>query len=576
VPGRVHVVHGDLTVLDCDVAVVPTDALVRVEDSWQGLVTQEEARAAVPEGWRGGSGARTLRIGRRDDDGPDRVLVEVATQGSRPVRWYVDGVREALDLAAGSGCRPAARRRRPLVGLPLVGTGLGGSGGRRGELIPPLLDLLHEQVEKLDLDAVLVTFNRSDYAAVQASRGDPTCGSAELPAELEEHAQRLAGLAARGELVPFLGAGVSASAGLPAWWELLERVADAGDLLADVDRRELHGLGPLDAAELLRTVLGDRAIEAVTRQLDARRHSLVHGLLASLRPGRVVTTNYDRLFELACARPLAGTGGLAVLPWDAVDPGRAWLAKMHGDVGHPDSIVLSRGDLLGHDLTRRPLSSLLQGQMLTGHLLFVGSSMTDDAVVRLAWEVRELQRAWEAPPRLVGTVLGLREEPLRARLWHDVLAFVPLRVGEGAPGDPEGLLPAFLDRLAQLASRERSYLLDPRYAGLVPEPLRPLRDALDRLGDVLAGLPPDVDPAATAHAEQALTAFGWRRPARGSGRRGESGQGEGGDVGVGRPPLGEVGQDEAHQRGELEPLPRVAAGDDDPARQGVEDEAPVR
>jgi hypothetical protein len=583
VPGRVHVVHGDLTALDCDVAVVPTDALVRVEDSWHDLVTQEEARAAVPEGWRGGSGARTVGIGRRDDDGPDRVLVEVATEGSRPVGWYVDGVREALELAAGSGCRPAARRRRPLVGLPLVGTGLGGSGGRRGDLIPPLLDLLHEQVERVDLDVALVTFDRSDYAAVQAARSDRTSLSAELPEELEEHAQRLAELAAGGELVPFLGAGVSAAAGLPAWWELLERVAEAGDLLADVDRRELYGLGPLDAAELLRTVLGERAIEAVRRQLDARRHSLVHGLLASLRPARAVTTNYDRLFERACARPLAGSGGLAVLPWDPLDPGRPWLAKMHGDVGHPDSIVLSRGDLLGHDLTRRPLSSLLQGQMLTGHLLFVGSSMTDDAVVRLAWEVRELQRAWEAPPRLVGTVLGLQKEPLRARLWHDVLAFVPLRAGlpeqggdEPADGDREGLLPAFLDRLAQLASRERSYLLDPRYAGLVPEPLRPLRDALVRLGDVLAGLPPDADPAATAHAEEALSAFGWRPSPGGSAGGREPGQGEGGDVGVGGTTLGEVGQDEPHQCGELEALPRVTAGEDDPAGQGVEDEAPVR
>ncbi len=572
-PGRVHVVHGDLAALDCDVAVVPTDALVRVEASWHGLVTQEEARAGVPEDWRGGPGRRSVGIGRRDDDGPLRVLLEVATEGSRPVGWYVDGVREALDGAAGSACRPATRRRRPLVGLPLVGTGLGGSAGRRGDLIPPLLQLLHEHVGTCDLDVALVTYDRSDYAAVQATRSDLPADR--LPDDLEEHARRLAELAAGEELVPFLGAGVSAAAGLPAWWELLERVADAGDLLAGAGPAELHGLGPLDAAELLRTALGERAVEAVTAQLDARRHSLVHGLIASLRPGRSVTTNYDRLFELACERPLGAHGGLAVLPWDALDPGRPWLAKLHGDVGHPDSIVLSRGDLIGYDLTRRPLSSLLQGQMLTGHLLFVGSSMTDDAVVRLAWEVRELQRAWGAAPRVVGTVLGLREEPLRARLWHDVLAFVPLRGGPDGDGDPDGALPAFLDRLAQLASRERSYLLDPRYAGLVAPELRPLRDALARLGEALADLPADADPAAAARAGSALRAFGWRG-GTGPSSGGEPAQREGGDVGIGGAALGEVGEDEPHERGELEPLPRVATGDDDAAGQRVEDEAPVR
>jgi hypothetical protein len=573
----VHVVHGDLTALDCDVAVVPTDALLRVESSWHELVTQDEARAALPNGWRA-AGGRSADIGRREDDGPVRVLVQVAARGSEPVGWYVDGVREALRRTQDSGCRPAARRGRPLVGLPLVGTGLGGGAGSRGDLIPPLLELLAEHVAAVDVDVALVTFDRSDYAAVQAARSAGDGGA--LPAPLEEHAQRLAELAAGGELVPFLGAGVSAAAGLPAWWELLERVADTGEVLRGADPRELHGLGPLDAAELLKTALGDGAVEAVTHQLEARRHALVHGLLASLRAPRAVTTNYDRLYERACERPL---GGLAVLPWDALEPGRPWLAKVHGDVGHPDSIVLSRGDLLGYDLTRRPLSSLLQGQMLTGHLLFVGSSMTDDAVIRLAWEVRELQRAWGAPPRVVGTVLGLREEPLRARLWQDVLAFVPLAPGR-APGDdvpdagtdgrgdPEGALPAFLDRLAQLASRERSYLLDPRYAGLVPEPLRPLRAALDALGEALDALAPDVDPATSAQATAALQAFGRRRPSDGR----EASERERRDVGVRGAPLGEVREDQAHERRELEPLPGVAAGEHDAARQRVEDEAPVR
>jgi hypothetical protein len=187
-------------------------------------------------------------------------------------------------------------------------------------------------------------------------------------------------------------------------------------------------------------------------------------------------------------------------------------------VARPDSIVLSRGDVVGYDATRKPLASLLQAQMLTGHLLFVGSSMTDDAVVRLAWEVRELFRAWGAPVRVVGTVLGLREEPLRARLWEDVLTFVPLRrlaEQDGGPEseDPQGLLPVFLDRLAQLASRERSFLLDPRYEGMVAGPLHGLRGSLVALGEVLQNLPPDADPAVVEQAAAVLRSFGWDRAA---------------------------------------------------------------
>jgi SIR2-like domain len=534
VAGHLLVIHGDLLVLDCDVALVPTDGLLRVEASWHGLVTEEEARSGAPAGWPGRSGSRSIDLGCRQSGGPRRVLVQVATEGSEPVQWYVDGVREALSRARDScdtASVAATGRSRPLVALPLVGTGLGGSGGRRGELIPPILDLLEQVAVEGAVDVVLVTYGRSDYAAVQAARAE----RGGLPDRYEQHARRLGDLAARGDLVPFIGAGVSAAVGLPAWWELLERVAEVGRLLSDDDsadgssdereddrRRDalrdgLRGLGTLDAAELLRTVLGREAVEAVVRELDADRHSLSHGLLASLAARRAVTTNYDRLYELASARPLADRGGLSVLPWDAADLDRPWLLKLHGDVGRPDSIVLSRGDVAGFDATRRPLASLLQAQMLTGHLLFVGSSMTDDAVVRLAWEVRELFRAWDAPVRVVGTVLGLHEEPLRARLWQDVLTFVPLSGladdlgGAGSGVEPSDALPVFLDRLAQLASRERSFLLDPRYAGMVAEPLRPLHEALSALGSVLRDLPDDADPAVVEQAAALLRAFGWDR-----------------------------------------------------------------
>jgi len=517
VSGRLHVIHGDLSLLDCDVALVPTDDLLRVEQTWHGLVTEQEAREGAPSGWSGGPGRRSVALGRRDDGGPHRVLVEVAEKGSRAVSWYLDGVREALDTAGRVG-EPTPDRCRPLVALPLVGTGLGGTAGRRGDLIPPLLDLLEEVSRQVDV--ALVAYDRSDYAAVQAARA----ARGGLPEPFEEHAHRLAGLAAEGDLVPFIGAGVSATAGLPAWWELLERVADAGRLLSEEERQDgrrreafresLRGLGTLDAAELLRTVLGPEAVEAVVRELDADRHSLSHGLLASLGARRAVTTNYDRLYELAGRRAFADRGGLAVLPWDATDLERPWLVKMHGDVGRPDSIVLSRGDVVGYDSTRKPLASLLQAQMLTGHLLFVGSSMTDDAVVRLAVEVRELFRAWGAPVRVVGTVLGLRDEPLRARLWQDVLTFLPLAPlaadDDGSPdAGAQGALPAFLDRLAQLSSRERSFLLDPRYEGMVAEPLRGLREALVTVGQAVDRLPREADPALLDQTRAVLRGFGW-------------------------------------------------------------------
>src|SRR4051794_41916152 len=70
--GRVHVIHGDLTLLTCDVAIVPTDRLLRVEQTWSGLVTETEARAGAPEQWHGGGGGRRLPLPPPPGGGPPR------------------------------------------------------------------------------------------------------------------------------------------------------------------------------------------------------------------------------------------------------------------------------------------------------------------------------------------------------------------------------------------------------------------------------------------------------------------------------------------------------------------------
>ncbi len=534
-PGRIYVVHGDLTSLTCDDILVPTDAGLSIEEPWRALVTTEQARERIPLDRWADDGLRCHRVdgppGNGVDTGGRRIwALNVGSWDHKPVRWYLDGVEQAFERlagegdAAGSGTSDPASASARLVALPLIGTGEGGLAQRRGELISGLLGVLEEQARKRGFDVALVTWARSDYAAVQALRAGT---EPELGPGLEDYARLLAAEAVAGRLVLFVGAGVSAAAGLPAWWDLLERLAEYGaqelaDLLPDEGEsarealgRELRSLGTLDAAELLRRTIGPGVVEAVVRELQHDRYSLTHGLLASLRVSKAITTNYDRLYEIAAERPFEHSGGLAILPWDAAEPGRPWLLKMHGDVGRPESIVLSRGDFASYETARRPLASLLQAHMLTGHLLFVGSSMTDDNVLRLAHEVRELRREWCADVGPVGTVLTLADEPLRRRLWRGTLDFVT--VGDASSGSGSGsdsgvgstrVLQAFLDRVAVLAAVERSYLLDPTYDALVGENAA-LRDLLARLARGLEQLPERSDPRVVEQVRALLRSTGW-------------------------------------------------------------------
>jgi hypothetical protein len=118
----------------------------------------------------------------------------------------------------------------------------------------------------------------------------------------------------------------------------------------------------------------------VADRIRANHYSLAHGLLASLPVQEVVTTNYDTLFEeasQAIGRPVA------VLPYDPAGGGRRWLLKLHGCVRRPKDIVLTREDYLRYDADRAPLAGLVQGLLITGHVLFVGFSLADDNFHRI-------------------------------------------------------------------------------------------------------------------------------------------------------------------------------------------------
>jgi hypothetical protein len=73
--------------------------------------------------------------------------------------------------------------------------------------------------------------------------------------------------------------------------------------------------------------------------------------------------------------------------------------------------VLSRDAYLGYDAQWRPLASLVQAAMMTGHPLFVGYSLADENFVRLGRDVSRLLRD-TAVKRDVGTVLSVDPLPM--------------------------------------------------------------------------------------------------------------------------------------------------------------------
>jgi hypothetical protein len=229
-PGHVFIVRADLTKLACDAWWLPCDETLIVSPGWHEtlppflrdrLGPDGRLDIRVPAGW-GDDGIRARRLtewGSADDE-PQPWLVNTGGNPETDDGWYLEGLHQFVEAAAADRSESRYGRARPLVGLPLIATGLGGRAEDAGAIVKMLLPELTHLAETHGVDIVLALANAAAFAAAQQARVqlEPSADYwAGLPPRLVESANSLGKTAAEGRLVLFLGAGVSAAAGIPTW-----------------------------------------------------------------------------------------------------------------------------------------------------------------------------------------------------------------------------------------------------------------------------------------------------------------------------------------------------------------------
>lgn len=462
IEGHLFIVHGRIESVIHDAALVPVDKAYDFNSIWTPLVGE---RPALPRKWkeRGYGGIKPA---------PDRVWAVSIGNG-------LDRYEDVLDRIIGALRRIELRRDAyppkrgpgtlPLVAVPVIGIGRGGFGSDRGSVLRMLVEELTRAARELKLDVVLVTPDPAVFAAAQYARRRLTV---KLEPGLERRARELGTAARAGQLAVLMGAGVSAAAGLPSWHGLLEELE--GDL--NINYPDASGApNSIDRAELIERADKKGFQQRVATTVNAVSHpSLLHALLASLDCHEVVTTNYDTLYEQAVRA--TDREIKAVMPWNSAHGADRWILKLHGDVDHVQQIVLTRRHMVRYDAANRPSAAVLQSLLLTKRLLAVGVSMTDDNVIRLAHEVQAYRdEHQEGKHGTFGTVLDTDGDDIRAKLWDGQLDWVKLEAESGLPGRRAQEL--FLDRVADHAARDSSWLLDQRFEGLLE------RDEDRRLAD---------------------------------------------------------------------------------------------
>lgn len=485
--GHLFVVPGRLENLDCDAVVIPTSLVFGVRRIWASALGVREEQASK-DAWRARA-AKAQPIA-WPDNGWGRGRTD-ALPFALPT-WFIDstdrggldGLSERLTRlladVARNGLAPSNLRPRPLVALPVLGVGHGGFGAElRGRAIRNQLEVCLDAVRRYPMDVVIVAFNPSDYSAIQSYRLAERL-YVELPPHQSKSLDALVDKVSRGALAVFFGAGVSMSAGLPSWNGLLTEL----DASADPAGLGFSGLdSALDQAQLLRKRLGAAMGQRVAEIVSGReRYGLSHALLAALDCPHAVTTNYDELYESAYADGHQRGGDLHVLPYGSPEPSSPWLVKMHGDVKHPDDIVLARSDFVGYSARSGPLGAVVQSLLMTEHLLVVGASLSDDNFLRLAHEVLAFRA------HNLGTVLKFSATRAERELWGDEFDFIDVSSPGAGAGESARRLAIFLDVLAMRTAKPH-HILDEKYQELLSEPEKKIARGLRSSTELLESLP---------------------------------------------------------------------------------------
>jgi hypothetical protein len=490
--GHFYVVDGDLSRIACDAWLLPTDNSFSITASWSHILGMDSPSRLEESPWRSNEFARPFRS-------IDRSEVWLGKVGGQGTEGFVAAATQFVTGAAGRW-RELARQqnRRPLLAINQIGSGHGGGKFHKGEGLPAVMDAVRDLLEEdtIDADVVLVTWGETAKAAAQWYRRsnewylDRNWQFIHRNDALHAEARRLADVLKENQASIFLGAGVSAGAGLPTWNDLLEKVGASCTI--PLRAEDIARIGdPRDIAALLASRLAKenppRSLgSAMAAQLAGTKFSLQHSLLASLPCSEYITTNVDDLFEKACT-----TNGRSIDVAPAISrDSRRWLLKLHGSVTEPETMVFTRDSYLAMTRQSRALMGLVQAMLLTRHMIFVGYGLRDEDFHELMYEVRSAFPEGK-PAKELGTVLSLIEDPLQAELWGDtvkVISFHPPLPHDATSDDrasamavaiPE--LQKFLDLVGLHATESSSFVLDRTYETMLTEEEETFAKAIHQL-----------------------------------------------------------------------------------------------
>ena len=217
------------------------------------------------------------------------------------------------------------------------------------------------------------------------------------------------------KLVVFVGAGVSKNVpGMPGWGELIAKMAEAiGYSRCDLCRhkhecrekcgecpkkdsctQQCFGINDFSSDEYLKIpqYVYNKSQEKYRETLcssisgEAYPDAPLSKAIFEINPAHIITTNYDKLLESSNSEFCKQYDVIVSDKNLLVANKSKYIIKMHGDVSHPETIVLKEQDYLEYS-QKHVLMELFVKSLLADHtILFLGYSLNDYNVKQiLSW-----------------------------------------------------------------------------------------------------------------------------------------------------------------------------------------------
>lgn len=200
----------------------------------------------------------------------------------------------------------------------------------------------------------------------------------------------------QGNVILFIGAGVSMNLGLPSWKALIDKIAEELDYDPDI----YQTFGNNEAlAEYYKLKKG--SIGSLRSWMDRSWHidsidistSKIHEHIAKAKFPIIYTTNYDRWIEKSLDHyEIPYTKIISVSDLTKVDNKSTQVIKFHGDFDDDSSIVLGETSYFERLEFETPLDIKLRADVLGKSVLFIGYSLDD---INLRFLFYKLAKLWK-------------------------------------------------------------------------------------------------------------------------------------------------------------------------------------